>query len=130
MKRIAELELQVTRATARAERAEAIVAVYVHHLRQAIAAMTASMNGLSALVFTAGVGEHAPRARAAVCEGLAFLGVALDPARNASCVEDGSIFQRVHARGGARDTGTGELGHRAGVRPGRVTVPDSLERVS
>lgn len=73
------------------ERAQLAFDVYIHHLRQAIAAMAASMNGLDALVFTAGVGEHAPRVRAAVCEGLAFLGVALDPAGNASCVDDAII---------------------------------------
>ena len=56
--------------------------VYVHHIRQSVAAMAVSMNGLDALVFTGGVGEHAPRVRAAVCEGLGLLGVQLDWAAN------------------------------------------------
>ena len=39
------------------------VDVYVHRLRAAIAAMAAALGGLDALVFTGGVGEHAPRSR-------------------------------------------------------------------
>ncbi|MCY7377797.1 MAG: acetate/propionate family kinase [Gemmatimonadaceae bacterium] len=70
------------------ERARLALDVYVHHIRQAIAAMAASMNGLDALVFTGGVGEHAPRVRALVCEGLAFLGIALDSAINARIMSD------------------------------------------
>ncbi len=56
--------------------------VYVHRIRQAAAAMAVSMNGIDALVFTGGVGEHAPRVRAAVCDGLGLLGVQLDAAAN------------------------------------------------
>jgi acetate kinase len=48
--------------------------VYVHRLRAAIAAMTASLGGLDVLTFTGGVGEHAARIRADVVAGLAFLG--------------------------------------------------------
>jgi acetate kinase len=64
------------------ERARLALDVYVHHIRQSIAAMAVSMNGLDALVFTGGVGEHAPRVRAAVCEKLGLLGVELDAAAN------------------------------------------------
>jgi acetate kinase len=56
--------------------------VYIHRLRGSIAAMAAAMDGLDALVFTGGVGEHAPEVRAAAARGLGFLGVALDEARN------------------------------------------------
>ena len=73
------------------ERARIAVDVYVHHIRHAVAAMAASMNGLDALGFTGGVGEHAPRIRAAVCDGLAFLGVTLDPTINESSVSDARI---------------------------------------
>jgi acetate kinase len=48
--------------------------VYVHSLRGGIAAMTAALGGLDALVFTGGVGENAPAIRTAAMEGLAFLG--------------------------------------------------------
>ena len=56
--------------------------VYVHRLVAAAVAMAAAMGGLDALVFTGGVGEHAPRVRALACEGLAFLGAAIDPEAN------------------------------------------------
>lgn len=62
--------------------------VYLHRLRAGIAAMAAAMGGVDAIVFTAGVGENAPRVRAGVCEGLEFLGVELDAARNKEAAGD------------------------------------------
>ena len=56
--------------------------VHTHRLRQQIASMAAAMNGLDALVFTGGIGEHQPPVRAEAAAGLGFLGVAIDPARN------------------------------------------------
>jgi acetate kinase len=63
-------------------RARLALDVYLHRLRREIAAMTAAMNGLDALVFTGGVGEHSARVRAAAVAGLEFLGVSLDPAQD------------------------------------------------
>jgi acetate kinase len=42
------------------------------------------MGGIDALVFTAGIGENARGLRARICEGLGFLGIAIDPDRNAA----------------------------------------------
>jgi acetate kinase len=56
--------------------------VYLHRLRASIAAMTASMGGLDAIVFTGGVGERSAPVRAMTAAGLGFLGIELDPARN------------------------------------------------
>jgi acetate kinase len=71
---------------ARVERSDAASAlaldVYVHRIRQGIAAMAASMNGVDAIVFTAGVGEHSPAVRRLLCDGVSFLGLALDQTRN------------------------------------------------
>ncbi|MEO5588111.1 MAG: acetate/propionate family kinase [Gemmatimonadaceae bacterium] len=58
--------------------------VFVHHVRQGIASMAASMGGVDALVFTGGVGENSPRVRAEVCNGLSFLGICLDESLNSS----------------------------------------------
>lgn len=58
------------------------VEVFVHRLRGQIASMAASMNGLDALVFTAGIGEHDARTRSATANGLEFLGVRIDEERN------------------------------------------------
>ena len=49
--------------------------VYLHRLRAGIASMAAAMDGLDVLVFTGGVGEHAPEIRSRAAEGLGFLGV-------------------------------------------------------
>jgi acetate kinase len=65
--------------------------VYIHRLQREIAAMCAALDGLDVLVFTGGIGEHAPAVRAAAVEGLAFLGVAIDPDRNASSTADADI---------------------------------------
>jgi acetate kinase len=56
--------------------------IYCYRLKKYIGAYAAAMGGLDVIVFTAGVGENSPRIRAAVCDGLGFLGVELDSARN------------------------------------------------
>jgi len=71
----------------------------VHRLRAGIAAMAASLGGLDALVFTGGVGERAARVRALACDGLAFLGVALDGGLNDAA--DGSADAEVSGDGSA-----------------------------
>ena len=57
--------------------------IYCYRLRKYIGAYAAAMGGLDVLVFTAGVGENSSDIRAAVCEGLGFLGIEVDPAANA-----------------------------------------------
>ena len=73
------------------EAARLAVNVYVHRLRREIAAMAAALGGLEVLVFTGGIGEHAPAIRAAAAEGLGFLGVAVDAGRNETTTGDGDI---------------------------------------
>ncbi|MBS0445863.1 MAG: acetate/propionate family kinase [Proteobacteria bacterium] len=51
------------------------------------ARLAGSLGGLDALVFTAGIGEHAAAMRAAICSRLAWLGVSLDDAANARHAE-------------------------------------------
>ena len=67
------------------------IGVYLHRLRSEIAAMAAAMNGLDALVFTGGIGEHDPALRAAAATGLAFLGVAIDEDSNNAVHADTDI---------------------------------------
>lgn len=57
--------------------------VYVHRLRKYIGAYCAVLGHVDAVVFTAGVGEHAAPVRRAAIEGLEELGLAVDPDRNA-----------------------------------------------
>jgi acetate kinase len=73
------------------EPARLAIEVYVHRLRGAVASMAAAMGGLDALSFTGGVGENSARIRAAVCDALSFLGIAVDLALNASCTGDAVI---------------------------------------
>ncbi len=64
------------------ERAALAFNIYIHRLCAAIGSMLASLGGLDALVFTAGVGEHASEVRALVCDAFKFLGIDLDLAKN------------------------------------------------
>jgi acetate kinase len=65
--------------------------VYVHRLRRELGEMIAVLGGLDVLVFTGGVGEHAPDVRAAACEVLGFAAVSLDSGRNESLRGEGEI---------------------------------------
>ncbi|WP_141586866.1 acetate/propionate family kinase [Actinomadura sp. WMMA1423] len=65
--------------------------VYHHRLRACAAAMTASLGGLDALVFTGGIGEHDPAVRARLAEDLSYLGTSVDPDRNAGADGDTEI---------------------------------------
>lgn len=73
------------------ERAELALAVYTHRLISQIASMTAAMNGMDALVFTGGVGEHQPEIRAAAAAGLSFLGISVDHERNSRVHHDADV---------------------------------------
>lgn len=63
--------------------AEAIE-LFVYLAKKSIGALAAVLGGLDTLVFTGGIGEHAPVIRWEIADGLAYLGVKLDPARNAA----------------------------------------------
>jgi acetate kinase len=73
------------------KQAELALALYAHRVRQAIGALAVTLGGVDALVFTAGVGEHAGAVRATVCAGLECLGLELDPAANAACKPDADV---------------------------------------
>ena len=60
------------------------LALYVRGIVREVGALTATLDGLDMLVFTAGIGEHQAVIRERVCAGLGFLGVAIDPAANAT----------------------------------------------
>ena len=67
------------------------VDVYVHRIVKTIGAMAATLGGIDALVFTAGVGEGSPEIRKRVCEKLGYLGLELDQAANETCKPDADI---------------------------------------
>jgi acetate kinase len=65
-------------------RAAEAVALFCYQAKKWIGALAAALGGLDTLVFSAGIGENSTVIRARICEGLGFLGIELDPARNAA----------------------------------------------
>ncbi|MBC7571557.1 MAG: acetate/propionate family kinase [Spirosoma sp.] len=63
-------------------RAAEAVDLFCYQIKKYVGAYTAVLGGLETLVFSGGIGEHAPEVRARICDGLAFLGINLDPHRN------------------------------------------------
>jgi acetate kinase len=69
-------------------RAQLALEVYLHRLRSCVGSMLASLGGLDAVIFTAGVGENSPEVRAATVEAFRFLGWEIDPEKNAQRSKD------------------------------------------
>ncbi len=65
-------------------RAAEAIELFCYQAKKWIGAFAAALGGLDTLVFSGGIGENAPEIRRRICEGLAFLGIALDEGRNAS----------------------------------------------
>lgn len=63
-------------------RARLAIDLYVYRIRRELGSLAAALGGLDALVFTAGIGEHAAPVRQRVCEAASWLGLELDPAAN------------------------------------------------
>ena len=62
--------------------------VFTYQVKKTIGAYAAAMGGLEAIAFTGGIGENSARLRERCCAGLEFLGVRIDPAKNASGTGD------------------------------------------
>ena len=63
-------------------RARTAIDLYAYRIRRELGSLAAALGGLAAIVFTAGIGEHAAPIRQRVCEDAAWLGVELDAAAN------------------------------------------------
>jgi acetate kinase len=81
-------------------RARLAITLFCYRVRKYVGAYLAAMGGADAVVFAGGIGENAAQVRAEVCEGLEWLGAAIDPAANAAT---------VGGREGRIDGGTGRL---------------------
>ena len=64
------------------ERAALALKVFAHKVRFYIGAYIAEMNGVDAIIFTAGVGENDAMMREIICNNLGNLGIKLDPVKN------------------------------------------------
>ncbi len=73
------------------QRAQLALDIYIHRLRAGIGAMLASLGGLDALIFTAGVGENSAVVRSAACESFEFMGLKLDGEKNQQVQGDEDI---------------------------------------
>ena len=65
-------------------RARLAIEIFCYRARKYIGSYLAAMNGAEAIVFTGGIGENAAEIRANICGELSWLGVELDPQRNAT----------------------------------------------
>jgi acetate kinase len=86
-------DIRKVQAAAKEGNARAILAleIYADRIRAAVGALTTTLGGIDALVFTAGVGENNAELRAAVCSGLEHLGLRLDAGKNIACKADQDI---------------------------------------
>jgi acetate kinase len=86
-------------------RAAEAVALFCYQAKKWIGSFAAALGGLETLVFAGGIGENAPRIRERICDGLGFLGIRLDPTRNAS---NTSVISSQASRVGVRVIRTDE----------------------
>ena len=83
------------------------IEMFCYSVRKALAAMTAALGGVDAIVFTGGIGENDAEVRGAICAGLAWAGIRLDESRNRSgnggLVSDPSSSCVVHVLASKED---------------------------
>ena len=66
-------------------RASLALKILVHNIKKIIGSYVAEMNGVDAVVFTAGIGENDRGIREAACKDMSFLGIEIDEAVNGKC---------------------------------------------
>ena len=81
-------------------RAKLAMNVFIHRLQAGIGQMIASLNGRpDAIVFTDAIGEDEPLVRSRACEPFKFIGMEVDPEKNATSPIDADISNpKVHVR--------------------------------
>ncbi|NBS91217.1 acetate/propionate family kinase, partial [bacterium] len=87
----ADMREVITLAQAGDERANLAIEIYCLRVQQAIGALSTTMGGVDAVIFTAGVGENAALIREKVIAPLGFLGLEIDTALNQACQPDCDI---------------------------------------
>ncbi len=79
------------------DRARLALEVYAYHIRKYIGSYAVSLGRVDAIIFTAGVGEHASLVREWACRGLEAVGAILDPFKNATR-HDEAIISKMSSR--------------------------------
>jgi acetate kinase len=64
------------------ERAILGLEMYDYRVKKYIGSYAAALGGVDIVVFAGGIGENAPETRESICQGLEFLGIEVDPAKN------------------------------------------------
>jgi acetate kinase len=64
------------------KRAQLALDMFAYRVRKYIGSYAAAMNGVDAIVFTAGLGENSSSMREAICSGIEYLGTKIDPVKN------------------------------------------------
>ncbi len=62
--------------------------MFHYWVAKVVGSYVAAMNGVDAIIFTAGVGENSKSSRAAIAEYFGYLGVKIDPVANSKRGED------------------------------------------
>ncbi len=83
-------------------RAKLAMKILCHNIKKIIGSYVAEMNGVDAVVFTAGIGENDRDLRAEVCKEMSYLGIELDEEINANCPR--GEFADVTAKGAKAKT--------------------------
>lgn len=78
-------------------RAALALKILVHNIKKIVGSYVAEMNGVDAVVFTAGIGENDRQIREDVCKEMSFLGIEIDEAVNKSCPR--GEFADISAKG-------------------------------
>ena len=79
-------------------RAAEAVALCCYQIKKCLGAFTAALGGLDTLIFSGGIGENAAPVRARICEGLTFLGIELDAARNDATTKAATVISTDASR--------------------------------
>lgn len=87
------------RAAAGDAAAQLAIDIYAWRARKYVGAYAAAMGGLDALVFTGGIGENSAAMRRRICDGLGFMGLRLDLARNDAVRLDGDAAPLISSHG-------------------------------
>ena len=93
-------------------RATLAIDLFVHRVKHYVGAYLALLGGAEAIVFSGGIGENSPEIRRRICEGLDWLGIALDTEKNDALAPGGE----------------GEVGMR-GSRVRLAVIPTDEERM-
>jgi len=80
------------------KKAKLALEIFSYRVRKYIGAYAAAMNGIDAVIFTAGIGENASNVREMICQGLEFLGIKLDIEKNRTTISQEKAINQEDAQ--------------------------------